>query len=340
VTNSTLTIALTAGLLILGTPPHAHHSRAEFSGSDDVQELSGELVESVWRNPHPRFTLRTVNEAGEDELWMLEAYGNALTLQRTGVMGSHFEVGQQISVVGRISTQRDNVLLASHILLADGTEAILEYDARPYWSANSVGGGESWTIDEAVLASAGSENRGIFRVWSIPRRGVENEYLPFTETAVEARASFDPLSSFLTQCVQPGMPMTMMRPHRYAFVDKGSVIELHGQYFDTVRTIVMDDAANPESQPASHLGFSVGRWEDGVLVVETTRIDWPFLDPIGTPQSEAMHVVERFSLSSDQSRLDYLMTMTDASTFTAPATYAIHWLALGEQILPYDCLLD
>jgi hypothetical protein len=136
------------------------------------------------------------------------------------------------------------------------------------------------------------------------------------------------------------MPMTMMRPHRYAFVDRGDVVELHGQYFDTVRMIHIGDAANLEDQPLTHLGYSVGRWEEGTLVVETSRIDWPYLDPVGTPQSEAMEIVERFTLSDDQSRLDYHMTMTDPAIFTAPATYEKYWLALGEVILPYDCLLD
>ncbi len=327
-------------LLSLPVIASAHHSRAEFSNDNEIREFDGELVDVIWRNPHPRFALRTVNESGQEELWRLEAYGNALSLQRTGVTADHFSTGQRVRVAGRVSARRDRVLLATHMLLADGTEAILEYHAGSYWSERHIGGEETWTIDEEVLRRAAGEDRGLFRVWSIPRRGLDVEHFPFTSAAVAARAEFDPLDSFLTRCEQPGMPMTMMRPHRYEFIDHDEEILLRGQYFDTVRTIHMGGPTEAEGRPATHLGYSVGRWEGSTLIVETARIDWPYLDRTGTPQSQAVEVVERFMLSEDQSRLDFHMTITDPATFTEPATYEKYWLALGETVLPYDCLLD
>jgi hypothetical protein len=36
-----------------------------------------------------------------------------------------------------------------------------------------------------------------------------------------------------------------------------------------------------------------------VLVVETSDIDWIYFDDIGTPKTDAMEVVERFTLSED-----------------------------------------
>ena len=71
--------------------------------------------------------------------------------------------------------------------------------------------------------------------------------------------------------------------------------------------------------------------------VETTHIDWNFYDTRGTPQSDAAEVTERFTLSDDQSRIDYHITTVDPVVFTEPATIAGHWLALGEEIEPYDC---
>ena len=38
-----------------------------------------------------------------------------------------------------------------------------------------------------------------------------------------------------------------------------STLTLHTVYFDTRRTIHMDDPATPGEQPPSHLGFSAGR---------------------------------------------------------------------------------
>ena len=78
-------------------------------------------------------------------------------------------------------------------------------------------------------------------------------------------------------------------------------------------------------------------WEDGVLVVKTARINWPFFDNIGTPLSEEVEIVERFMLSEDQTRLDFDITITDPLVFTNPAKLRGYWLALGDTIPLYDC---
>jgi hypothetical protein len=70
------------------------------------------------------------------------------------------------------------------------------------------------------------------------------------------------------------------------------------------------------------------------------NIDWPFFDDIGTPQSEDVETVERFTLSADERRLDYTLTVTDPGTFTAPFTLDGHWNWVpGEVIKPYNCSL-
>ena len=140
-----------AASLSLPATAFAHHSRAEFSEID--RELEGRLVEVQWRNPHPIFTLATVNDAGQEEEWRLEAYGNALTLQRTGLSSDIFAVGDIVRVAGKLSKRRANVLLANHILLRDGREAVLEYEAEPYFTEEHIGGSSSWIIDEEVLAT-------------------------------------------------------------------------------------------------------------------------------------------------------------------------------------------
>ena len=48
-------IVATLALSVSPVIASAHHSRAHFS--DEISELEGELVEIVWRNPHPGFAL-------------------------------------------------------------------------------------------------------------------------------------------------------------------------------------------------------------------------------------------------------------------------------------------
>lgn len=328
-----------AAMSFIPTAGIAHHSRSEFSETDRV--IEGRLLEVQWRNPHPIFRLLTVNDAGQEEEWRLEAYGNALTLQRTGLSGDMFVVGEVVRVAGKLSNRRPNVLLANHILLQDGREAVLEYESEPYFTEEHVGGSSSWVIDEEVLARAATENRGFFRVWSLPMRGLDREYSPFTEAAIAARADWDVFDNYLIRCEPSGMPHAMKNPQRYEIVEGDGEIYVRSQIFNIERTIHIENAEDPANQPPSRLGYSVGRWEDeNTLVVETTRINWPYFDTRGTPQTENVHVFERYTLSEDQSRLDFHMTVTDPATFTEPATFDKYWLAMGGELQHYECVVE
>lgn len=133
------------------------------------------------------------------------------------------------------------------------------------------------------------------------------------------------------------MPIAMMVPHPFSFEDRGAEILLHGQVWDITRTIFLEAPEGDVRPSVPALGLSLGRWQGATLIVETTDIDWPYFDPIGTMQSDAAEIREEFTLSEDQSRLDYRMTITDRETFTEPATMETYWLALGEAFDPYDC---
>ena len=132
------------------------------------------------------------------------------------------------------------------------------------------------------------------------------------------------------------MPAMMLTQNPLEFVDEGPIIRVRTEYYDLVRTIHMDRDEIPAGTPYSHLGYSIGRWEGDDLVVETTRINWPYLDNRGTPLSDALTVIERFSLSDDQSSLAFRIEMIDPETFTEPAILSGHWLALGDTIGRYD----
>ena len=185
---------------------------------------------------------------------------------------------------------------------------------------------------------AASENLGIFRVWSaLPDGAGQWMNFPFTEAAIAAREEWDPIDNYAERCEPGGMPRIMRNPHPFEFIDNGTEISLVSELYDLVRTIHMDHSAPPSGEPASPLGYSTGRWEGSSLIVATTRINWPYFDNIGTPQSETVEMLETFTVSADQARLDYRLTVTDPGTFTEPAVFERYWLALGERIELYDC---
>jgi hypothetical protein len=99
----------------------------------------------------------------------------------------------------------------------------------------------------------------------------------------------------------------------------------------------MDRTAPPPGEAHSVLGYSVGEWRDGVLVISTSLVNWPYFDQIGTPLSEDAQIVERYKLSDDQTRLDLEITITAAGTFKEPAVVRNSWFAYGDTLGRYDC---
>ena len=109
--------------------------------------------------------------------------------------------------------------------------------------------------------------------------------------------------------------------------------------YDTVRTIYM--SAQPETPDIPRLGRSTGHWEGPTLVVATTDISWTHFDRDGIPLHPGAETLERFTLSSDGSRLDYQITVTDPGSFTEPVTLDKHWLWYPEVVVePFECVAD
>ena len=314
----------------------AHHSRSEFS--KETTEIKGELLKVYWRNPHAGLDIRITNEGGGEEVWRVETYGSPNLFSRMGVKREHFIVGEEITVAGNASTKRPLYMLGSNVLFENGTEAVLSATIEPRWSQEHVGGSDQSDVDLSNVVDAASENLGIHRVWSIAGRTVGvKRHFPYTDFARKAMAAWDPVTAPVAQCQEPGMPVPMYQPLSFVFTDNGDTIKLQTEYFGTVRTIHVGSTADPESQPASHLGYSVGHWEGNTLVVETSRINYPYFSSGGAPMSGDVKVTEQFRLSDDQSELAYHLTVVDPLTFTEPASYERLYVALGAPFVILDC---
>jgi hypothetical protein len=305
----------------------AHHSVA-FYASETI-ELEGELVAIAWQNPHIKLTLRTVESSGRAKLWNLES-SSIFLRQQDGVTRDLFRIGDRVKVAGRPSPRDESALLATNILFPDGREAPLWPQAQPRFAS-----ADKWIRGSTREVAAVTENRGLFRVWLPPLPG-SLASLPYTQAAIAARSGFD-VVEFARRCEPEGMPRIMINVFPAELIDQGATIALKTELYDTVRTIHMDRAAPPPGEPRSRLGYSVGSWQDGTLVVRTTLVNWPYFDNVGTPQSEDVEITERFTLSDDQSRLEHEMTIVDAVTFTAPAVIKRQWSAYDGTIERYDC---
>jgi len=93
-----------------------------------------------------------------------------------------------------------------------------------------------------------------------------------------------------------------------------------------VRRIALNAKAPVDAEP-SWYGYSVGHYEgdDTLVVVTVGQNDRADVDRFGTPRSESIRVVERYTISPDREELHVDFTVEDPETFTSPwsgsATY-------------------
>ncbi len=128
----------------------------------------------------------------------------------------------------------------------------------------------------------------------------------------------------------------MEQPYPMELVDAGAEILLKLEEYDTVRHIAMSAAARVDAP--GRLGTSTGRWDGAALVVTTTGIEYGYFNSSGIPLGPDAALEERFALNAAGSRLEYTMTVTDPTTFTAPVTLRKAWeWRPGEQVRPYNC---
>jgi len=321
----------------------AHHSRVQYDQTKYV-ELSGEIVKMRWRNPHIVYNLRVTNENGEDETWMLEA-GSIYMLERTGVTENPMEIGDQVKVAGYASKRGDLEFYLQNVMLPSGQEVVMLPGAKPYWSDEVVGGREQWSNSPI---SDTSKAQGIFRVWSRENisgstTGTDLSNLPLTASARKKQTAFDPLKDDpMLDCIQPGMPRSMGGPHPIQFIDHGDTIEIQNAEMDVRRTVYLSDdvPSDPQDVPLSKQGYSSGTWRGDVLEVQTTRVDWPFFDGGGTPLSTEAEILERFTISDDNKRLNSEIVVTDPVTFTEPVVVGRYWVDLGEPMEIYNCVAE
>ena len=311
----------------------AHHSVSPYD-RERVQELEGVITGINWRNPHIGMTLSVTDDSGQTVEWQLEG-DSANAAARKGFTRDSLSIGDRVKVAGWPSTLGRRELFVTNILDPNGVETVLTDLNRPL----------RWTDGTGALQAVAADadlGRSIFRVWA--PGALYRARAPFAYTAVAqaARVGWDPLTDMLAlKCIAPGMPNANLNPYPIEFIDEGNRIRLEIEEWEATRSIDMVAAEIPEDAPASLLGYSIGRWEDDTLVIETARIDFDYLDDEGTPMSDQVHIVERYTVSQDGSRLDYTVSVTDPPNLVEPAIWDAHWSWVpGTVVRSYECELE
>ena len=143
-------------------------------------------------------------------------------------------------------------------------------------------------------------------------------------------------------CLGAGMPAAMLGAGGYPFEiiqrpEQITIIyELHGE---TRRVYFGERNAPEQDRVPGRTGYSAGRWEGDVLVVETKNLVEQ-LDQRTTPHSEEARIVERYRLDGVDAQGRRLLaaevTMIDPKFYTEPLKFTRRWARVPNgHLLPY-----
>ncbi len=190
----------------------------------------------------------------------------------------------------------------------------------------------AWNIEDHQAAKGVPAGQGV----------VEGGELPYLPEALakrnenfKNRLTADPE----TKCFQPGTPRIMYMPYPFQIVQTPTYIGLLFEYVHSTRHIRLN-SEHPEGPIEWALGDSRARWEGDTLVTDVIHFNAEtWFDRAGNFHSEAMHLVERFTLI-DRDHINYEVTVEDPKVFSRPWKMSMPLYRRIEknlQILDYEC---
>ncbi|HSP69508.1 MAG TPA: hypothetical protein VLN48_17415 [Bryobacteraceae bacterium] len=154
--------------------------------------------------------------------------------------------------------------------------------------------------------------------------------------------------SIWDRCITRGVPGRMFPAgynNAYQIVQSTGNIVIMSEMIHDARVIPLDGRAHAPKEVRAWDGDSRGHWEGNTLVVDTTNYNgkgWIATSAAtgrikGIPQSEALHVVERFTRIAEGT-IQYEVTIDDPNVYTQPWKVVIPLTRDPEYVLyEYAC---
>ncbi|MDH3420646.1 MAG: DUF6152 family protein [Gammaproteobacteria bacterium] len=333
------TINLSAALMF-AAPAWSHHSDAGLD-MDSVVSLEGVVTEYSMRNPHTYFTVEAPNANGERVEWTIQM-SSAISLARRGWTRDSLLVGDRISATVHAAVDgRPYGLLASIekeggiVLEASRDRATGEPEPIRITATESTDTLEGiWMADSSELVSYPGGFDGFFRA-----------ELRLTEQGAAAQAAYDSFSAENpeAQCIGRPTPAMIISsnlfPLQIEINEEQQVVVIRIAFWDEERTVYMDGRSHPDASERFHSGHSIGWWEGETLVVDTTNFtDHRSPYQIGVPSGAQKHVVERYRLIENGTRISAEFVLEDPEFIAEPLTHSRELIYTPQmEIASYDC---
>lgn len=131
-----------------------------------------------------------------------------------------------------------------------------------------------------------------------------------------------------SRCWPGGVPGQLLFPAEpIFFIQTPKEVWIIWQRDQHVRRIYLNQPHSPNLKP-SWFGESVGRYENGELVIDTIGLnehEFGFVDNWRTPHTKDLHVVERWKIVDGGNAIEAVVTVDDPGAFKAPWTGRVRW---------------
>lgn len=318
-------VAIIIALFVTAKFAAAHHSDSPFD-LDRVVAFQGTVVNFQWRNPHVYLIIKDAN----DVEWLIET-GATPIMKRSGWTRDSFAYGDIVSV--RSNPDRNPEKKHGYLLSIEGPDGIALSSRQ--------------RSSESDISATGATTDDLSGVWA-GERAQRNAFLraladhPLTLKGRTARAEYDDSMHPTVNCVAPPSPwIVALADLHLAEIDiNANEIVFRSEFNDAERTVYIDGRGHPEDGERTNQGHSIGSWEGGTLVVDTVlfadnRSPFPFL---GIPSGDEKHVIEKYTLTEDGSRLLIDIFLEDPEYLAEPIGTNLVWhYSPHLDLLRFDC---
>jgi hypothetical protein len=181
-------------------------------------------------------------------------------------------------------------------------------DLTGVWLGKAV---QSLSLSDPMAQKPGAESDIPYTPWAIAKMKAER---PATGPHQTFENTTDPA---LRYADPDGYPRASIHPMRFKMVQTPDFVYQLWEYNKSWRQIALN---KPHSQvpEISWFGESVGHWEGDTLVVDSVGFkDSSWLDPIGHPHTEDLHMIERIR-RTDAETLVFHFTFDDPKAYSKP----------------------
>jgi len=308
---------------------------------DSVLSFEGTVTEYTMRNPHTYFTVESTDARGEPIEWTVQT-GSAISVSRRGWTPESLSIGDRVTVGvhpalnGRPyalleSIEKEGgIVLPTSVNRDTGESPLAEVEVTA--STSTLEG--KWMANSSELISYPGGFDGFFKA-----------ELRLTEKGAAAQAAYDELSVENPESMCIGRPTPAMvvssnlYPLQLEFNEDMKIIMIRIEFWDEERTVYMDGRAHPDISERFAIGHSIGRWDGDTLVVDTTNFtDHRSPYQIGVPSGTQKHVVERYRLIEEGTRIAVEFVLEDPEYIAEPLSHARELIYSPQmEISRYDC---